>query len=185
MSQLDHRAQLDYEQTLETYRQLTEIRFKLLAYVPTLTGAAVALMTKARHLDGWSRASFAAYGFLATLGVLLYERRNTQLYDMSIDRAQDLEKDLTLTTCRSDSGLFGSRDAQPRRRLWALPVEHGLGLALVYAPTLGAWGFAALYRPEGGHHWLPPLVGAAIAAATFAQLRGRNPKPRKRQKRRA
>jgi hypothetical protein len=174
VSQLDHRTQLDYEQTLETYRQLTEIRFKLLAYVPTLTGAAVALMTKARHLDGWSRASFAAYGFLATLGVLLYERRNTQLYDVSIDRAKHLETH-PLLAHEGDLGLFGSRDSPPRRRLWALPVAHGLGLALVYAPTLGAWGFAALYRREGGHHWLPPLVGAAIAVATFVQLRWRDP----------
>jgi len=40
------RRKLDYEQAVDTYRQLADIRFKLLAFVPTLSGAAVALLSK-------------------------------------------------------------------------------------------------------------------------------------------
>jgi hypothetical protein len=35
----------DYEQTLETYRQLVDIRFKLLAFLPAFSGVAVTLLT--------------------------------------------------------------------------------------------------------------------------------------------
>lgn len=37
----------DYEQTLQTYRQLVDIRFKLLAFVPAFSGSAVTLLTTA------------------------------------------------------------------------------------------------------------------------------------------
>jgi hypothetical protein len=36
---------MDYEQTLSAWKLLTEIRFKLLALVPTVAGAAVGLLT--------------------------------------------------------------------------------------------------------------------------------------------
>jgi hypothetical protein len=181
MSEREELRRLDYQQTLETYRQFTEIRFKLLGFVPAVTAAAVALITKAK-LDAWSRAGFAAFGFLATLGLIVYERRNTQLYDGSISRAQHLERMLALPRFERDKkpGLFGSRDSHPRLRLWTLRVQHDLGLALVYASTLGAWGFAAAYRPpdpDPRHHhhlWLPLAIGSGIAAATFVQLRWRN-----------
>ena len=65
---------LDYEQTTELMRTLTDIRFKLLAFVPTIAGAAVGFMG-----SGQSAADLLAVGFLglaATFGVLLYELRN-------------------------------------------------------------------------------------------------------------
>lgn len=66
----DERLKLDYEQTLATYRQFTEIRFKLLAFVPTLTGVAVALLTNA-ELDGLERVALAGLGFFVTFGIVL------------------------------------------------------------------------------------------------------------------
>jgi hypothetical protein len=40
----EEKLKLDYEQTHQLIRMFTDIRFKLLAFVPTLTGAAVALL---------------------------------------------------------------------------------------------------------------------------------------------
>jgi hypothetical protein len=39
------RLKVDYEQTLATYRMLADIRFKLLAFVPTISGAVIALLS--------------------------------------------------------------------------------------------------------------------------------------------
>ena len=43
----ENKIKLDYEQTCQQIRAFTDIRFKLLAFVPTLTGAAVALLSRA------------------------------------------------------------------------------------------------------------------------------------------
>jgi hypothetical protein len=77
---------LDYEQTLQTYRQLTDIRFKLLALVPTLSRASIALISKT-GLGNSEQTVLAALGFLVTFGVLLYNQRNTQFYNGAISRA--------------------------------------------------------------------------------------------------
>jgi hypothetical protein len=39
------KLQLDYQQTIDQFKMLADIRFKLLAFVPTLAGAATALLT--------------------------------------------------------------------------------------------------------------------------------------------
>jgi hypothetical protein len=57
----------DYEQTLETYRQLVEIRFKLLAFVPTISGGAIALLTQTR-IERSEKLVLALLGLLVTLG---------------------------------------------------------------------------------------------------------------------
>jgi hypothetical protein len=40
MSDVDERLRLDYDQTTDLVRTLTDVRFKLLAFVPTISGAA-------------------------------------------------------------------------------------------------------------------------------------------------
>ena len=44
----DDRLQLDYDQTQQLLRTLTDIRFKLLAFVPTIAGASVGFFGTAR-----------------------------------------------------------------------------------------------------------------------------------------
>jgi hypothetical protein len=38
-------TQFDYQQTFDQFKMLADIRFKLLAFVPTPTGTAIALLT--------------------------------------------------------------------------------------------------------------------------------------------
>jgi hypothetical protein len=40
VSDMDESLRLDYDQTTDLVRTLTDVRFKLLAFVPTISGAA-------------------------------------------------------------------------------------------------------------------------------------------------
>ena len=136
---------LDYEQTLETYRQLVDIRFKLLAFIPTLTGVAVTVLTTA-GLAPLSKFTLALAGFAVTLGVLLYELRNTQFHDGAYGRLRHLEERLGMPTFGTDKhpGLIGSRLDQPPRTFFSLPAKHDPALWLIYSAALAAWAFAAV-----------------------------------------
>ena len=61
---------LDYQQTTDLLRTLSDVRFKLLALVPTLSGTAIAILghpSSAAELLG-----VGLLGLVATLGILLY-----------------------------------------------------------------------------------------------------------------
>jgi len=175
----EERLRLDYEQTLETYRQLADIRFKLLAFVPTLSGVAVALLTNT-DLHGTEKVALGAIGFVVTLGIVLYDQRNTQFYNGAISRAQHLEDELGLKRFESDDhgGLFGSRDDHSKRRFLALPIKHDLGLALIYSVVLGAWIFGAVFGGTGSTSGAV-AAGGAFAALAFLQFEWLDGQPKR------
>ena len=126
------RLQADYQQTTDLLRTLTDVRFKLLALVPTLSGAAVAVLG---HPS--SAAALVAVGLLgltATLGVLLYELRNSQLSDYALHRAQSLEAELGL-------GLYREQPDRTLRLFGIAPVDRDRGLILVYSAALAGWSY--------------------------------------------
>jgi hypothetical protein len=132
---------LDYDHTLDQLRTLTDVRFKLLALVPTVSGAAIGLLGRPR-----SAAELLGVGLLglcATLGVLLYELRNTQLYDYATRRAKAVERELQLVPAFGGQGTGGLYSERPDRSLHILGVElgHDRGLALVYGAALGGWSY--------------------------------------------
>jgi hypothetical protein len=133
---------LDYEQTADLVRALTDVRFKLLAFVPTIAGATVGLLSNtasAAQLVG-----VGLLGFVATVGILMYELRNTQLYDAAVARAKVLEERLTLASVLSEEGTggpFSERPARPVQLLGRVAVWHDRGLALVYGAALAGWGY--------------------------------------------
>jgi hypothetical protein len=133
---------LDYEQTTEVIRGLTEIRFRLLAFVPTIAGATVGLLS-----DPSSAAQLVGvglFGFVATTGILMYELRNTQLYDAALERARTLERKLLLPSPSAPdaiAGVFSERPRETVRLVGLVSVWHRRGLALVYAAALAGWGY--------------------------------------------
>jgi hypothetical protein len=175
----DPRLRVDYEQTLDTYRQLADIRFKLLAFVPTLSGVAVVLLTNA-SLHGSEKVALAGLGFFVTLGIVLYDQRNTQFYNGAIGRAQHLEDDLNFERFETDEhrGLFGSRKDHPTRRFFGLPVGHDLGLAFIYSAVLGAWVFGAV---RGGTNSTSAAIaaGGGFAALAFLQFEWLDGQPKR------
>jgi hypothetical protein len=57
---------------------------EVLAFVPTLTAAAVALLST-KNIDQWTVLAISLLGFSVTLGIIFFEMRNTVLYSGAID----------------------------------------------------------------------------------------------------
>jgi len=115
----DDRLRLDYEQTTQLLRSLTDIRFKLIAFVPTFAGASVGFFGRPR--PAVELLAIGVLGLVATLGIFLYELRNSQLYAVAAARARDLERRLELSGVGLDA--------------------HDRGLALVYGAALAGWSY--------------------------------------------
>src|SRR5688572_16163035 len=66
---------LDYEQTNELHRWLADIRFKLLALVPVISGTAVAFLAEAQQkISPVTGFALGILGFVITLGIVLYDQ---------------------------------------------------------------------------------------------------------------
>jgi hypothetical protein len=136
----------DYEQTTQVIRLLTDTRFKLLAIVPVVTGFAVTLMTGA-GADRGAQLAVGLLGALVTLGILLYDLRNSQLYDAAIHRAKRLEELLDFPVAsngRVSGGLYSERPSASEHLLLIFRIKHDRGLALVYSASLAAWCYLIL-----------------------------------------
>ena len=167
MTDADDRLRLDYDQTTDLLRTLTDVRFKLIAFVPTIAGAAVALVGRSGSAS--ELTAVGALGLVATLGVLLYEVRNTQVYDYALRRAEVLEQRLGLASVSRETGhggLFTERPGSSVRLFGLGRAAHDRGLALVYGAALAGWAYLLAW---GGLHELgvgsAKEAGAAIAVA--------------------
>jgi hypothetical protein len=166
---------LDYDQTTQLLRLLTDVRFRLLAFVPAITGTAVALLS--RGVRPAELIAVGALGLSATVGVVVYELRNTQIYDYSIHRAKELERRLGMHSIFDASrpgGLFSDRPGRDVH-LFGIAVGHDRGLAVVYGAAVGGWSYllawgvlrawdVAQAQRVGG------LVGAAAALVVLVEL---------------
>ena len=171
MTEKDDLRRLDYQMVCENIRWLAEVRFKLLATVPTLSGVVLALLTREPSARSGAVMAFATLGLVATSGLLIYDLRNSQLYNALIFRARFLEARLGLDSSglvRGAAGQF-SEAPDPRPAPRAFAVTHGLGLALIYGSSLAAWvsafAEAALTSADAGH---TELWVAGVAALSFA-----------------
>jgi hypothetical protein len=87
-------------------------------------------------------------GLLATLGIFVYELRNTQLQDAMVNRAVELERLLGSRSVLGASGPRGPlRRASQRigRLLGVFPISQDRGLALVYSAALAGWSYLAAW----------------------------------------
>lgn len=163
---------LDYEQTTDQFKLLADIRFKLLAFVPTVAGAATALL--AGQPAGERSLAVGLLGFCVTLGIVFYELRNTQFYDAAVHRARNLEVLLELPVCSQGEpigGLFSERPPRTPKLFGRYTIWHDLGLALVYGPAMGAWTYLvadALTALAGRRSSVLALALAVTVAALFA-----------------
>ena len=161
----------EYEQVNENFRALADIRFRLVALVPTVGGVAAYLLSKLAEKDAYHPLilGISILGLLATLGVTFYDQRNSELYNALYERAKVLERELQLS-----GGQFSTRPKRSRRLLFVL-VGHDPGLALIYAPVLGAWFFPAVVSaavllgttPDVAR--LRALAAAGIVTALFLE----------------
>ena len=134
----------DYEETSAYFRALHEVRFKLLALLPVVAGASVVLVPKGVPRD--QQLVVSLVGFIVTVGLTIYDQRNTMIYDRLVRRGRMLEIHLGFRGLVGDSqpagGAFWARPGR-RKVLGVTVIWHDLGLALVYASSIAAWGFLA------------------------------------------
>jgi hypothetical protein len=152
----DDLLRVEYEQTVDLLRTLTDVRFKLLAFVPTIAGTAVALLGHVGHPT--QLLAVGALGFVTSLGVLMYELHNTEVYEYALAHVEALERELGL-------GLY------TRRPHYA----HDRPLAIVYAVVLGAWAYLVAWGALaaggiGNAQLFGGLVGGAVAVVAGVEL---------------
>jgi hypothetical protein len=156
---------LEYQQTTDLLRTLTDVRFKLLALVPTLSGAAVAFM--GRPTAPVQLLALGGLGLAATLGILVYDLRNSEIYDYAIQRAQQLETELQIAPSgdAAPGGLFSDRPPGTIR-LFGVTANRDRGFALVYSAALGGWTYLTVWGAlRAAHLGHARVIGAAIGLA--------------------
>jgi hypothetical protein len=174
MSDMDERLRLDYDQTTDLVRALTDVRFKLLALVPTISGVAVAVV--GRSGSAGQLLAVGALGLVATTGVLLYEIRNTQVYEYALRRAKDLEARLGLVSrAGTPGGPFTERPGRTARVFGIAIAGHDRGLALVYGAALAGWaylvGWGGLRALDVGNaKQAGAAIGIALGLVVIAEL---------------
>lgn len=137
MSEKDELLRLEYEYASRLLGSLTEIRFKLLALVPTLSGAVVAFVSSGR--SGVELLAIGGLGLTATSGVLTYELRNGELRRRATVRVNRLEAELF-----PNGPLVGAPGRTPKL-FGVFPASHRLGVGLVYGAALGGWVYLVVW----------------------------------------
>jgi predicted ester cyclase len=126
----------EYNEVCSNFRTLTDIRFKLLAFLPIAAGVAVAVSKKSPYTLG---LALPLFGLVATIGLATYNARNNQLYNELVDRAAAIERSLHIP-----DGAFANRPT-PWLRITLLgrnwKIDHGTAISTIYAASIALWLF--------------------------------------------
>lgn len=174
---------LDYNETTDLMRGLTDVRFKLVAFVPTISGAAIAVLGRGKSTTS-ELLAVGLLGLVATVGIVIFDLRNTQLLDYAVLRAKSLEERLGFVSIfepGSPGGLFTERPGRDLRLFGLAGVGHDRGLALVYSAAIGGWCYIVAWgalraldvgdaRQLGG---VIGLIGAVVVLIEFVRIDGR------------
>ncbi|GAA3348920.1 hypothetical protein GCM10020358_69210 [Amorphoplanes nipponensis] len=159
-AELSRLAELDYKTTFDAWRQLVDIRFKLIALVPTGSMVGVAQVLP------WP--AYAA-GMLFLCGITLYEIRNTQVHDALGKRLVQLDGEfanLESTPRPAGGGPFSTRPSGRLRLFGVFSVWHNRAIAIVYATSIAAWTWRLLASWRINIHFASNGRGlAALGAA--------------------
>lgn len=164
----EDRLRLDYDRTNALIQSLLAERLTLLALVPTVAGATVAVIGTPRPAS--ELLGVGLVGLIATLGVLLYELGNTETLKAGAGHARELEGRLGIgPSPGSVRGLHESRLLSP------VSGPHEWGLGLVYGAALGGWSYLVSWgalkglgvsgaQPIGG------VIGALVVIAVALEV---------------
>jgi hypothetical protein len=121
-----------YEQALAAWKQLVDVRFKLLALLPAVSVIALATVIAAfRDSSRSYRVALLLVDVAAvaiTAAMWIYDKRNSELHDDLISRARRIEAELGVHTGVM-LGRLGSRGI----------VRHGIATGIVYSVIGAAW----------------------------------------------
>lgn len=120
-----------YGEVCSSWRMLTDVRFKLLGFLPAVSGVGLlaSLNIESAATSSLTRVSLALFGLVVTIGLYIYDRRNSELYNDLISRGRKIEEELGV-----DTGHFRGRPT-PKHDI----VSHGWATTLIYGASAAAW----------------------------------------------
>ncbi|TML32520.1 MAG: hypothetical protein E6G24_10110 [Actinobacteria bacterium] len=162
------RIEREYARATQLLDGLTDIRFKLLALVPTLSGTAVGLLRA-----GESAVTLLAVGFPRP-------RRNSG--DPRLRAQEHADPNRATRPDTSDrvrskrAALLGDPAAGAAKLFGVIGLRYKTGLALVYAAALAGWGYlvawGALSALDVGHSRdVGVVIGAAWGLLVLSEVR--------------
>ncbi|HEY6388987.1 MAG TPA: hypothetical protein VIX91_25190 [Candidatus Acidoferrum sp.] len=169
-------ALAEYKEVVTQFRTLTDIRFKLLTYLPLGTVAAAVFVPPTNDLV--KQPAIPAFAFVVTLCIATYNKRNDQHYDELVSRAAELERELQI-----EHGSFSNRP-KPWLKYGFVPVEHRWPIGLIYAAAASLWAYlfaAALVKDQPGLMFLK-FTAPAVVIACWQGLRWMESARRKKQR---
>ena len=131
-----------YTEICNSWRKLTDVRFKLLGLVPVVSGFFLIRALSEGDLSPDIRVGIAVFGLIVTLALWAYEVRNSQLYDDLISRGRRIEAELGVNT-----GHFRGRLESSSRYLLGplrVRIQHDTAINLIYGTSVGAWLLALI-----------------------------------------
>lgn len=171
----DDRLRLDYEQTTGQISGLTDVRFKLLGIVPTVAAAAVGIA--GAHPSTGGLIGLGLLGLVSTVGILIYELRNTETLAAALYHARDVARLLGLRgpDGRNDPGGVIRPSGHPHRLFGTMTVGQDQALGLVYGAALGGWSYLLVWGVLHGLHVsgaraIAGAIGVCCAAAVVFEV---------------
>jgi hypothetical protein len=160
MTEVDRTTQVslaEYTEVVAQFRALTEIRFKLLTYLPLGTVAAAVFVPENNDLV--KQPAISAFAFVVTLCIATYNKRNDQHYDELVSRAAELERELQI-----EHGSFSDRP-KSWLKYGFIAIGHRGPIGLIYAASSSLWAYlftAALVNKDHGLMWLKYAAPAVV-----------------------
>lgn len=145
--------ELDYKTAFEAWRQMVDIRFKLLALLPVAT--VVGVSQKLPY-----GASVA--GLMFIVGLSVYEIRNTQIHDALAKRLVELEGLLGGGALPQEvrAQTFSGRPQVHLRAFGLVKLWHNRSIGIIYGASAAAW----TWRLCSSWPPIPPVLSAASAS---------------------
>lgn len=170
----------EYAELNSNFRSLTEIRFKLIAFLPisVVTAATVALAAHSTLQGDYFEISvilLSVFGLAVTAGLAAYNERNDQIYVWLVERAIEIERQLGLA-----GGSFSARPQAwfhltgPLR----VVVGHRSSITIIYTASSAFLIFGALTasarvagaRPDAVLYLISATVAIAGPLAILAWI---------------
>jgi hypothetical protein len=160
-----------YAQVGENYRQIDDLRLRLLALLPLATGTGLLVLLGGHNVSAAIDVPAGVFGMVATLSLYFYELHGVEKCAHYIDRGAQLENDL---------GVPGSFTNRPHHIFGV--VSELLPSALIYPASFAGWLFLALYRTGPVIRSVATItvlvVGAAASMKMIAVMEKTRPRRR-------
>ena len=128
-----------YSEVSSNWRMLTDVRFKLLGFVPAISLIAwIQLIAKDDFSTLQGRVEGLAVsilGLILVLAIRIYDLRNDTLYNDLISRGRRIETELGV-----DTAIFRGR-RKPNNNF----IKHGVATNLIYGIAIFGWSAIAIW----------------------------------------